>query len=163
VLDLARCDPHRWDERCLVSFLTVGRLSGEGVQLEVAVRSPLGAFVEQRFDELWQQSKSMERFIHLSVTLVDATDGRREFSCRFVHVHDCLHVAGHDVVSYMARHRLDQLSAYSEALNVPGAHELIVVDDESELHELLRQNFAEKYDASATAFVELRPAVLVTE
>ncbi|MFG2375691.1 hypothetical protein ACGFY9_29985 [Streptomyces sp. NPDC048504] len=154
---------YRWDERSLVSFLTVGRLSGEGVQLEVAVRSPLGAFVEQRFDELWQQSKPMDRFTHLPVTLVDATDGRREFTCRFVHVDDSLYVAGHDLVSYMARHRLDQLSAYSEALNVSGAHELFVVDDESELHELLRQHFAEKYDASATAFVELRPAVLVTE
>ncbi|MFE2966450.1 hypothetical protein ACFXKC_22785 [Streptomyces sp. NPDC059340] len=90
---------YRWDERSLVSFLTVGRFSGEGVQLEVAVRSPLGTFVEQRFDELWQQSKRMERFTHLPVTLVDATDGRREFSCRFVYVDDCLYVAGHDLVS----------------------------------------------------------------
>ncbi|MEU2743498.1 hypothetical protein ABZ656_51720 [Streptomyces sp. NPDC007095] len=154
---------YRWDERSLVSFLTVGRLSGEGVQLEVAVRSPLGTFVEQRFDELWQQSKRMERFTHLPVTLVDATDGRREFSCRFVYVDDCVYVAGHDLVSYMARHRLDQLSAYSEALGVQGAHELIVVDDESELHRLLMQHFAEKYDASAGAFVELRPSVLVRE
>jgi hypothetical protein len=154
---------YRWDERSLVSFLTVGRLSGEGVQLEVAVRSPLGTFVEQRFDELWEQSRSMERFTHLPVTLADATDGRREFRCRFVHVDDRLYVAGHDLVSYMARHRLDQLSAYSEALNVRGAHELIVIDDESELHVLLKQHFAEKYDASATAFVELRPLVLVTE
>jgi hypothetical protein len=63
----------------------------------------------------------------------------------------------------MARHRLDQLSAYSDALHVQDAHELIVVDDESELHEVLRQNFAEKYDASAAAFVELRPQVPVTE
>ncbi|MFF8025418.1 hypothetical protein ACFZDJ_30925 [Streptomyces sp. NPDC007896] len=63
----------------------------------------------------------------------------------------------------MARHRLDQLSAYSEALGVQGAHELIVGDDESELHRLLMQHFAEKYDASAGAFVELRPLVLVGE
>ncbi|MFF4506579.1 hypothetical protein [Streptomyces sp. NPDC001401] len=186
---------YRWDERSFVSFLTVGRLSGEGVQLEVAgdvrdagqglrrrrgrggrreglrpapdpglaVRSPLGAFVEQRFDELWQQSKPMERFTHPPVTLVDATDGRREFSCRFVYVDDCLYVAGHDLVSYMAHHRLDQLSAYSEALSVPDAHELIVVDDEYDLHERLSQHFAEKYDASAAAFVELTPPVLVTE
>jgi hypothetical protein len=154
---------YRWDERCLVSFLTVGRLSGEGVQLEVAVRSPLGAFVEQRFDELWRQSKPMERFTHLPLTLVDATDGRREFRCHFVHVDDCLYVAGQELVTYLARHRLDQLSAYSEALSVSGAHEVIVVDDESDLHGLLIGHFSEKYDASATAFVELRPRVLVTE
>ncbi|MET7354771.1 hypothetical protein [Streptomyces mirabilis] len=154
---------YRWDERSLVFFLTVGRLSGEGVQLEVAVHSPLGTFAEQRFDELWQQSKPIERFTHLPLTQVDATDGRREFSCRFVYVDDCLYVAGHDLVSYMARHRLDQLSAYSEALTAADAHELIVVDDESELHGLLMQRFAEKYDASAGAFVELRPPVLVTE
>jgi len=154
---------YRWDERCLVSFLTVGRLSGEGVQLEVAVRSPLGTFVEQRFDELWQQGKPMEQFTHLLVTLVDATDGRRQFSCRFVFVDDCLYVSGPDLVTYLARHRLDQLSAFSEGLGIPGAHEVLVVDDESELHGRLIHHFAEKYDASATAFVELRPPVLVTE
>jgi len=154
---------YRWDDRSLVSFLTVGRLSGEGVQLEVAVRSPLGAFVEQRFDELWQQSKTMERFTHLPVTLVDATDGRRDFTCRFVVVEDRLYVAGHDLVSHMARNRLDQLSAYSEALGAPGAYELLVVDDESELHALLIEHFAEKYDAAAAAFVWLRPPALVTE
>lgn len=63
----------------------------------------------------------------------------------------------------MARHRLDQLSSCSAALGVQGAHELIVVDDESKLHSLLMQCFAEKYDASAGAFVELRPLVLVGE
>ncbi|WP_367320629.1 hypothetical protein [Streptomyces sp. HUAS ZL42] len=154
---------YRWDERCLVSFLTVGRLSGEGVQLEVAARSPLGTFVEQRFDELWQQGKPMERFTRMPVTLVDTEDGRREFTCHFVFVDDCLYVSAPDLVTYLARHRLDQLSAYSEALSAAGAHELFVVDDESALHEQLIQHFTEKYDASATAFVELRPPVLVTE
>ncbi|WP_158697168.1 hypothetical protein [Streptomyces hokutonensis] len=155
---------YRWDDRCLVSFLTIGRLSGEGVQLEVAVRSPLGTFLEQRFDELWQQGKLVERFIHMPVTLVDAADGRREFSCRFVFVEGALYVPGYDLVSYLARHSPDQLSAYSEALDVPGAHQLIVVDDESDLHELLRQHFADKYGAFETTFFELRPpTVLVTE
>ncbi|MER6735457.1 hypothetical protein [Streptomyces puniciscabiei] len=154
---------YRWDERCLVSFLTVGRLSGEGVQLEVAVRSPLGTFVEQRFDELWRQSKPMEHFTRLPLTLVDASDGRREFRCPFVSVEDRLYVAGSDLVSYLARHRLDQLSAHSEAFSVRGGHELLVVDDESPLHAVLLGHFAEKYDASAAAFVELRPPVLVTE
>ncbi|MFJ8494175.1 hypothetical protein ACIRBZ_38420 [Streptomyces sp. NPDC094038] len=155
---------YRWDERCLVSFLTVGRLSGEGVQLEVAVRSPLGTFVEQRFDELWQQGKPMERFTRLPVTLVDATDGRRDFVCHFVFLDDRLYVAAPDLVTYLARHRLDQLSAYSDALSASGAHDVIVVDDESELHRRLIQHFGEKYDARAAAFVELRPStVLVTE
>ncbi|MGH1552831.1 hypothetical protein ACRAWF_14720 [Streptomyces sp. L7] len=102
MLDLPGVTLYRWDERCLVSFLTVGRLSGEGVQLEVAVRSPLGTFVEQRFDELWQQGKPMDRFTHLPVTLVDAADGRREFSCRFVYVDDRLYVEAPDLVTYLA-------------------------------------------------------------
>ena len=154
---------YRWDERCLVSFLTVGRLSGEGVQLEVASRSPLGTFVEQRFDELWQQGKPMEQFTRLPVTLVDAAAGRRQFTCFFVHVDDGLYVSAPDLVTYLARHRLDQLSAYSEALGIPGAHELIVIDDESEIHERLARHFAEKYATSAAVFVELRPSILVTE
>ncbi|WP_427919817.1 hypothetical protein [Streptomyces sp. cg40] len=155
---------YRWDERCLVSFLTVGRLSGEGVQLEVAVRSPLGTFVEQRFDELWQQGKPMDRFTHLPVTLVDAADGRREFSCRFVYVEDRLYVEAPDLVTYLARRRLDQLSAHSGVLGPGEAYEVMVVDDRSELHGRLIHHFTEKYDAQAAAFVELRPpTVLVTE
>jgi hypothetical protein len=141
----------------------VGRLSGEGVQLEVAVRSPLGTFVEQRFDELWQQGRPMERFTHLPVTLVDSAAARRQFTCRFVSLDDRLYVSGPDLVTYLARHRLDELSAYSESLTITEAHQVFVVDDESELHARLIQHFAEKYDASAAAFVELRPPVLITE
>jgi hypothetical protein len=41
---------------------------------------------------------------------------------------------------------------------------VIVVDDESELHQRLIHHFGEKYDAHAAGFVELRPStVLVTE
>jgi hypothetical protein len=132
--------------------------------LEVAVRSPLGTFVEQRFDELWQQGKPMDRFTHLPVTLVDAADGRREFSCRFVYVDDRLYVEAPDLVTYLARRRLDQLSAHSGVLGPGEAYEVMVVDDRSELHGRLIHHFTEKYDAQAAAFVELRPpTVLVTE
>ncbi|MEB8337725.1 hypothetical protein [Streptomyces endophyticus] len=154
---------YRWDERCLVSFLTVGRLSGQGVQLEVPIRSPLGAFVEQRFDELWQQSGMMDGFTHLPVMLVDDGDGRRAFTCRFVVLDEATYVADAELVSHMARHRLDQLTAFSEGLGISVAHELLVVDDESELHARLTQDFAEKYDASTGAFVCLRPQSLLTE
>ncbi|MFI6617692.1 hypothetical protein [Streptomyces sp. NPDC050528] len=77
---------------------------------------------------------------------VEATDGRREFTRRFVLVDGCLYAAGHDLVSYLARCCLNQLSAYSADLDVSGPHESIVVDCGSDLRELLRQHVTEKYD-----------------
>ncbi|MFC7260072.1 hypothetical protein [Streptomyces lutosisoli] len=149
---------YRWGDRSLVSFPALGRPSGNGVQLEVVAKSAFGAFVEQGFDELWLRSTPLERFTHAPVTLVDSAGGRREFSCRFVVVEYCVYVTGPDLLSYMAGHRFDQLSVYSAVSGgSAGACELIVVDDESDLHASLIQHFAEKYDASAAAFVWLRP------
>jgi hypothetical protein len=152
---------YRWDDKALVSFLSVGRLSGQGIQLEVTVGSPLGIFVEQRFEELWHQSKPMDQFMHLPVTLVEADGARREFASRFVALDEALYVVDHDVVSHMARRRVGELHAYCGA--DPATHyELIVVndDDDADLRAALGDHFADKYDSRGSTFVWLRPLAL---
>jgi hypothetical protein len=147
---------YRWDDKALVSFLSVGRLSGQGVQLEVTVGSPLGMFVEQRFEELWSQSEPMDRFMRLPVTLVEADGSQREFASRFVVIDGVLYIVDHDVVSHMARRRVGELNAYCRAdPNV--RYELIVVDDNPDLYVLLGDHFADKYDMPGSTFVWLRP------
>jgi hypothetical protein len=149
---------YRWDDRALVSFLSVGRLSGQGAQLEVTVGSPLGMFVEQRFEELWQQSKPMDQFIKIYIRLVDPDGSHREFASRFVVLDDARYVVDHDVVSYMARRRAGELNAYCHG-DPDTRYELIVVDREADgLHARLTGYFSDKYGTVDATFVWLRPA-----
>jgi hypothetical protein len=148
---------YRWDDKALVSFLSVGRLSGQGAQLEVTVGSPLGTFVEQRFDELWRHSKPMDLFMHLPVTLVESDGSQRKFDSRFVLLDDMFYVVDHNVVTEMARRRDGQLSAYCRS-DTEIRYELIVVDDRDvPLRAALDEHFAEKYDVTGSGFVCLRP------
>lgn len=151
---------YRWDDRVLVSFLSVGRLSGQGVQLEVTVGSPLGTFVEQRFDELWHQGMEMGRFLYLTVTLMEADGTRRAFSSRFVTVDGIIYVVDHDVVSYMARRRVGELNAYCHA-DTTIQYEPLIVDEDQFLQAQLDDHFTDKYDIRGSTFVWLRPLVAV--
>jgi hypothetical protein len=60
---------YRWDDRVLVSFYPVGKVSGQTSQLEVSVDSPLGGFVNARFHEVWRTAAPFQALI--PVTLVD--------------------------------------------------------------------------------------------
>jgi hypothetical protein len=148
---------YRWDDKVLVSFLTVGRLSGQGPQLEVTVASPLGGFVEQRFEELWHFSKPMDQFMHLPLTLVEADGSARELTCRFV-AHEGRHyVMDQHVVTEMARRRDGRLEAFCRPEPAVRYEPVLVDDREIELWTVLREQYAEKYDGRGAAFVLLKP------
>jgi hypothetical protein len=147
---------YRWDDKSMVSFLSVGRLSGQGGQLEVTAGSALGLFVEQRFEELWQQSKPMAQFMRIPVTLVGADGWRRDYTSQFVVLDDGLYVIDQDVVSQMARRRTGDLTAYCRG-EVGIRYEPVVVDEDVELFVRLRGHYADKYDLDGSTFVWLRP------
>ncbi|MFE3189927.1 hypothetical protein ACFXHA_13030 [Nocardia sp. NPDC059240] len=62
---------YRSDDRCLISFYTLGELSGDSRQLEVSRYSPLGKFVNDRFHAVWRRSSPLEHLIGITVS-----DGR---------------------------------------------------------------------------------------
>ncbi|TDB99732.1 hypothetical protein E1091_06295 [Micromonospora fluostatini] len=49
---------YQWDDRGLISFFPVGKLSFNVSQLEVDMDSPWGAFVHARFEELWKHDQA---------------------------------------------------------------------------------------------------------
>jgi hypothetical protein len=149
---------YRWDDRALASFLSIGRLSGQGIQLEVTISSPLGMFLEQRFDELWLQSKPMERFMRLNVTLVEPDGTSHDFATPFVTVDGQRYLTDVGVVSHMARRRDGTLSAYCRP-DPATRYEPVMVDD-PDLRTLVAGEYAEKYNASASTFVLLRPGAV---
>jgi hypothetical protein len=149
---------YRWDDRALVSFLPIGRFSELGSQLEVSMRSPLGEFIEQRFQELWddRSTVTMTDFLHVSVTLVEDEQTARHFVVRYVEHEDVCYVVHTEVLAAMAR-RPASLRAYLRR-DPSQSHELVIVDShDADLHETLDVAYAEKYDAHALAFVGLLP------
>ncbi|WP_432836698.1 DUF5919 domain-containing protein [Dactylosporangium sp. CA-092794] len=150
---------YRWDDRALVSFLPIGRFSELGAQLEVTMRSPLGEFIQQRFDELWgsRTTVGMAEFLDLTVTLVEDEHTARQLQARYVeHEGDC-YVIHTEILAAMAR-RPARLQVFLRG-DPSRLHDLFIVDSQDpELHQLLQLAFVEKYDVQAHAFVGLRPA-----
>ena len=145
---------YRWDEKALVSFFPVGKISSQGVQLEVPVRSPLGEFVNERFNSLWTGSKDLGRFMRLPVTLVD-TD--QHLDVEFAHLDGKFYVADPRMVAQMARRRTGATLVYSH-YDRQVLHELTMVDDnQSELLVTLSNQFLEKYGRSVEVFMSLEP------
>ena len=148
---------YQWDDRALVSFLSIGRLSGQGAQLEVTMSSQVGAFVDQRFAELWRFSRPLNRFLLLRLTLIEADGSQREFSCRYIDVDEVRYVANHDVLGQMARRRRGELGAYCDG-DPARPFELDLVDDSDEsLHAKLTSHFTDKYGDGISPFIHLIP------
>jgi hypothetical protein len=68
---------YQWDDRALISFFPIGKVSFDVPQLEVDMASPWGQFVDRRFDELWDQRdhvRTLDRYWLLAVTLTQGSD-----------------------------------------------------------------------------------------
>lgn len=91
---------YRWDDRALVSFYPVGKLSGRSTQLEVTIDSPLGAFVNDRFQAVWHAAAP-----HQALTPVTVADDRieRTYLVRFVDLEDGRYVASRRVQRFLRR------------------------------------------------------------
>ncbi len=145
---------YRWDDRALVSFLPIGRLSGDGTQLEITVGSPLGTFVGERFDELWRHGKPLEEFMVMSVTLRDGK-GSRRYACEFVNHEDQFYVMSAHVLAHLASTRDETLRA-SVGEEMTFTYALEVVSGESSVHASLIVQYLEKYERPGQAFIRLR-------
>lgn len=150
---------YRWDDRALVSFLPIGRFSEFGGQLEVSMRSPLGEFIQERFDDLWadRATVTMADFMDLTVTLVEDEQTARQLQARYVEYDGGWFVIHTEILAAMAR-RPARLQVFLRG-DPAKLHDLYIVDSqEPRLHEALQLAFVEKYDVRAHAFVGLRPA-----
>jgi hypothetical protein len=148
---------YRWDEKALVSFFPAGKISGQGVQLEVTIGSPLGQFVNKTFNSLWTASEDLERFMRLPVTLTDIDIADRNFEVEFIYLDGRLYVNDWRIVAQMARRRIKAKLAYSR-YGQQVFNELVIVDDtQPELHAKLSDRFQEKYGRGNEVFIGLEP------
>jgi hypothetical protein len=148
---------YRWDEKALVSFFPVGKISSQGIQLEITVSSPLGEFVNQRFNTLWTVGKDLGKFMCLAVTLVDAAVADPNLEVKFVQLDGRFYVDNSRMVAQMARRRTAATLVYSH-YDQQVLNELALVDDtQPELLATLSNQFLEKYGHSNEVFISLEP------
>lgn len=148
---------YRSDEKALVSFLPAGKITSQGVQLEVTAGSPLGEFANEQFNSLWTMSENIEKFMLLPVTLIDADVADRHFEVEFVHLDGRLYVNDWRIVAQLARRRTGAKLSYSRC-DQQVLNELAIVDDtQPKLHAKLSDRFQEKYGHSNEVFINLEP------
>ncbi|MGH3697364.1 MAG: hypothetical protein ACRDRX_25830 [Pseudonocardiaceae bacterium] len=150
---------YHWDKKALVSFFPVGEISSESTQLEINAGSPLGKFVNERFESLWTGGKDVARFMHLPVTLVGNPAADTRLDVEFVQVEGRFYVGDPRVVVWLARRRSGAAFAYSDH-DQQVLNELSLADDaQPELVAKLKTHFVEKYGRSHEDFVCLEPVV----
>ena len=75
-LAIYMCTPHLF-----VTFFRSGKLSTMGKQLKLPVDSPVGGFINERFDEIWQDMRSitLEDFLYLKVEVIQGGITQRSY------------------------------------------------------------------------------------
>ena len=106
---------YRWDDKALVSFFPVGRKAYDAPQLEAFMDSPLGEFVEGRFDELWGRARPLDDFMTLVLTvrLDERTLGTE--SVPFVRLGHDWYVDGSALKRHLFDHGAPNLRVHSAA------------------------------------------------
>jgi hypothetical protein len=147
---------YRWDDRALVSCLPIGRLSGDGTQLEISVTSPLGTFVGERFDELWRHGRPLTAAMETTFTVTDGAGATRQYTARFICIDEHYYLAEPQLLAQLALTRDGSLQARLAA--EPTRLYLVdAVDGDSELQAALVDHYDQKYEQPADAFVRLVP------
>lgn len=148
---------YRWDDRALISFLSLGRHTSQGNQLEIDVDTSLGHFVEQHFDELWSTAVPLSDYLGLQLRLIDdLDDGARDFTLPYVVIDGTHYLADPQVLAHLARVHAAGGTVVAEMMGRPDEqfHLQVVVDDES-LAETLGGSFLDKYGWPGRAYLFL--------
>ncbi|GAB2550652.1 DUF5919 domain-containing protein [Nocardia heshunensis] len=149
---------YRADDRCLISFYTVGGLSGDSRQLEVSVHSPLGKFVNDRFHAVWSRSSPLEHLI--GVTLSDGRGTELRRLVRTIVLDDVRYLHSSKMDSFLHAAAAESIRA---KLDGGGEYTLSGVEDPaltSRLATVLDELF---HDAPFGTFRRLHPIPLILE
>ena len=152
---------YRSGERIMVSFYPVDRLSGEGQQLEVRITSPLGAFVSERFAELWNGgSRSINELLTRRAHVLEAEGGLvagEPMRLEYVHYDGGLYVCDQRMVVELARHRDRPVRVRLDGREDQEFELEMIGESEDELPRHLSMVYSEKYGTDADVFVRLNP------
>ncbi|WBB68715.1 hypothetical protein [Micromonospora sp. WMMD812] len=129
----------RWDDKALISFFPIGARASASPHLEVFMASPLGDFVESRFDELWRHpsTRHLDEYVCLPLTVSHGSTVLRSCAVHFVAEGDEWCIDGSPMVDQLTDHGTGPLEVrLSRSLAVNGwsgtSFRLVRVDGDEE-------------------------------
>jgi len=96
----------RWDDKALISFFPIGIRASAAPHLEVYLTSPLGEFVQGRFDDLWRHPSTQDLDDHMAVPVAVHHRGVLLRSCGvpFVRLDEACFIDGTPMVDQLTDH-----------------------------------------------------------
>jgi hypothetical protein len=112
----------RWDDKALISFFPIGVRASASPHLEVYLTSPLGEFVQGRFDDLWRHPSTREltEYVAVPVTVYHRDVPLRSCEVHFVRLEDACFIDGAPMVDQLTDHgtgRLEVVTGYPVQLD----------------------------------------------
>ncbi len=96
----------RWDDKALISFFPIGVRASASPHLEVYLSSPLGEFVQSRFDDLWRHpsTRDLTDYVTVPVTVYHDQVPLRSCAVHFVRLGEACFVDGAPMVDQLTDH-----------------------------------------------------------
>lgn len=158
---------YRWDDRAFISFFPLDRSNFSAPQIETYMSTPLGEFVQSRFEELWYDSATRE-LDEICLLRVRARLGERLLDpCDvwFVELDGVRYVTGFALDRQIRRHGIEHLTLLVEDRErAAWAQTPYLMDEAYELDAVLYRRvvdlFAAKYNTENVRHEE-HPLILV--
>ena len=141
---------YQWDDRALISFLPLGGLSGDTVQLETSIESNLGDFALGQFEDLWEAAIPLDAY--LIATLVVGSSARE---LPYVQVDDVVYVVDELLEAECLGGSPRLAGSVARFRDVDSFRTEVVFADHTKTQ--LRTLCRDKYDRDGSAFVQLIP------
>jgi Domain of unknown function (DUF5919) len=107
---------YHWDDMALISFFPVGVRAYDAPQIEAYMDSPLGQFVNGRFEELWESPTSvpLDDFMALPLTITLGRDGLASSDVRYVRIGEQCYVYSLHLLGHVADHGIGHIGVQTQ-------------------------------------------------
>jgi hypothetical protein len=107
---------YRWDDMALISFFPVGVRAYDAPQIEAYLDSPLGQFVNGRFEELWDSPTSvpLDDFLALPLTIKLGRDGLASSDARYVRIGEQCYLYSLHLLGHVADHGIGRIGVRTQ-------------------------------------------------
>jgi hypothetical protein len=107
---------YHWDDMALISFFPVGVRAYDAPQLEAYMDSPLGQFVNGRFEELWDSPTSvpLDDFMALPLTIKLGREGLSSSDVHYVRIGEQCYVYSLHLLGHVADHGLGRIGVQTQ-------------------------------------------------
>jgi hypothetical protein len=136
------------DERAFVSFYPLNKSSSQNNQLEVSMRTQLGGFLDDTFNEMWlsAEERDLDKYHFMSLLNTEENTGQEPYKCRFVRLQGLFYIiSGQVAADLIGRSSYPDFQVHLSGSYVPCKIELIKKIENREKFDAASRLFIRKY------------------